>query len=114
MKITDYHFGQIAIDGQACTSDVIITPEGVEAGWWRQEGHRLAITDLYAVVDARPDIVVIGAGYAGRMQVPEATRAYLEAKGIRVRVSKTRDAVEAFNALQQQYARVVAALHLSC
>ena len=32
--------------GLAYSSDVVITPEGVQDGWWRKEGHNLAIEDL--------------------------------------------------------------------
>lgn len=41
-------------------------------------------------------------------------KAYLEKQGIELRISDTQKAVRAFNALQQDAARVVAALHLTC
>jgi hypothetical protein len=114
MKITDYHFGHIEVEGVAYSSDVIVTADAVRDGWWRKEGHELAIEDLDAVVDAQPDVVVIGSGYFGRMKVPESSRAFLQDKGIQVQVLKTGDAVSLFNELQGKYARVVAALHLTC
>ena len=114
MQITDYQFGRIEIDGEVYRSDVIITPEGIMDGWWRRTGHNLAIADLDAVLSARPDTLIIGCGYYGRMQVPEATRSFLEDQGIRVEVETTADAVSRFNRLQHDAARVVAALHLTC
>ena len=114
MTIGAYRFGQIEIDGHVYTSDVIITPERVLDTWWRQEGHRLTIADLADVVAAKPDIVVVGTGYFGRMAVSEDARRYLEAHGIRVREARTRQAVQDFNQHQEQRARVVAALHLTC
>jgi hypothetical protein len=48
------------------------------------------------------------------MAVSDDARRYLEAHGIRVRVARTRQAVHDFNQLQDQHARVVAALHLTC
>lgn len=114
MKITHYQFGHIEIDGRDYTSDVIITSEKVEDNWWRKEGHSLAIDDLDAVVEADPQAVIIGSGYYGRMEVPEPTRQYLADKGIRVEIAKTSDAVAKFNELQKEYARIVAALHLTC
>ncbi len=114
MEIQDYQFGRVRIDGQGYDSDVIVRPDGVRDGWWRKEGHRLHVEDLDAVVAAEPEVVVIGTGYYGRMQVPEPTRAFLQRRGIRVYAAPTAQAVQRFNALQRQYARVVAALHLTC
>ena len=105
MKITNYNFGHIEVDGLGYSSDVIITPEGVQDSWWRKEGHNLAIEDLGRI---------IGSSYHGRMQVPGITRSFLTGRGIRVEVVQTSEAVEVFNKLQQKYARVVAALHLTC
>jgi hypothetical protein len=114
MIIASYQFGRIDVDGHAYTSDVIITPERVVDTWWREEGHKLAIADLTDVVAAKPDIVVVGTGYLGRMAVSEEARRFLEAQGIRVRAARTRQAVKDFNELQDRQTRVVAALHLTC
>ena len=114
MEITHYSFGKIDIDGKRYQSDVIITSDSVKANWWRKEGHNLAIADLDDVLDDNPEVLIIGSGYYGRMQVPEVTRDFLKAKGIKVEVAPTSDAVEKFNQLQQECARIVAALHLTC
>jgi hypothetical protein len=114
MTIGAYRFGEIEIDGRVYTSDVIITPDHVVDTWWRKEGHRLAVADLGDVVAAKPDIVVVGTGYFGRMAVSDDARRYLEARGIRVREARTRHAVQDFNHLREQHGRVVAALHLTC
>jgi len=114
MKINAYDFGSIDINGKSYLSDVIITPDEVKHSWWRKEGHRLQICDLDDVVDAEPELVIIGTGYHGNMKVPEQTRTYLEKKGIKVLSYRTTQAVAEFNKLQQHYARIVAALHLTC
>ena len=114
MRIGADRFGRIDVDGQTYTSDVIITPELVVDTWWRRESHNLVIADLSDVVAAKPDIVVVGTGYFGRMAVSEEARRYLEAQGIAVHTARTRQAVQDFNQLQSQRPRVVAALHLTC
>lgn len=114
MKVETYEFGRISVAGRSYTSDVIISPEKVRDGWWRKEGHRLHREDLDDVLAAEPDVVVIGTGYYGNMAVPAETRAFLESKGIEVRVAKTNEAVREFNQLQQRAAKIVAALHLTC
>lgn len=114
MRISNYEFGRIGIAGKTYTSDVIVAPEQVIDSWWRKAGHNLQIEDLDAIVNAKPDLLIIGTGYYGRMQVPLETKQYLEERGIRVLEAKTPDAVTEFNQLQKEYARIVAALHLTC
>jgi hypothetical protein len=113
-NIRSYRFGKIEIDGRSYTSDVVITPEGVVNSWWRKDGHRLAIGDLGSILAAKPDILVIGTGYFGRMMVSADARHHLEAHGVQVHEARTRQAVADFNRLQAQRARVAAALHLTC
>ena len=114
MEISQYSFGKIEIDGQTYTTDVIITPERVLGGWWRKQGHRLAVADLGEIMAAKPDILVVGTGYYGRMAIPEETRRYLCSKELPLHEARTTQAVAAFNRLQRESARVVAALHLTC
>jgi len=112
--INSYNFGSIRIDDHDFSADVIIFPERVSSPWWRATGHNLTTDDLAEVLDSPPEVLVIGTGYYGRMEVPNATLRALQEKGIEPRVSDTRHAVEEFNRLQQQSAAVVAALHLTC
>lgn len=114
MRISEYKFGKIVIENKTYTSDVIISPEQVIDSWQRKQGHNLDITDLDDIVNAKPDVLIIGTGYYGRMWVPDETRRYLGEQGIKVRQAKTGDAVSEFNALQKECARIVAALHLTC
>lgn len=114
MRISEYEFGRIAIADKTYTCDVIIAPEQVIDCWWRKQGHNLQIEDLDDIVSAKPDMLIIGTGYYGRMQVPDETKQYLEEQGIKVIQAKTREAVTEFNQLQKEYARIAAALHLSC
>ena len=114
MLIEHYRFGHIDIEGRGYDADVIIFPDHVRERWWRKEGHRLAREDLDTVLAEKPELLVVGTGYYGRMQVPEETLDALRGAGIDVRVEKTGSAVEEFNRLQRECARIVAALHLTC
>ena len=114
MKIDSYSFGRITVHGQRYTSDVIISPERVKDAWWRKQGHSLHVDDLEELLTTKPEVLIVGTGYYGRMQIPPATRRLLEQHGIELRDRRTSDAVEEFNRLQQEFARVIAALHLTC
>jgi hypothetical protein len=113
MKIEHYSFGKIVIDGKTYTSDVIIYPGRVDASWWRREGHYLQDVDLTGVIEAKPDILVIGTGYSGAMVVPRETAEFLKARGIEIRVETTQKAVALYNDLGDR-GKVIAALHLTC
>jgi hypothetical protein len=113
MRIEHYSWGKITVDGRSFTSDVIIYPGRVDSSWWRKEGHLVQVADLAEVVNALPEVLVIGTGALGVMKVPEETMSHLEAKGIEVHVRKTGKAVELFNELQKRK-KAVAALHLTC
>ncbi len=114
VKIDSYSFGYIVINGKAYSSDVIIYGDRVDAAWWRKEGHRLHPDDIVDVLNALPDILIIGTGYAGVMSVPEKTIEHITSRGIDVRVERTGRAVDTFNALQEKKKHVIAALHLTC
>jgi hypothetical protein len=114
MSVDAYSFGRIRIDGAEYTTDVIVFPGRVRDRWWRREGHSLELEDLSEVLADPPATLVVGTGYYGNMQVPQQTLDALRGRGIEVRVCRTGDAVKELNRLQQEAARVVAALHLSC
>ncbi len=112
-KIDSYHFGVIVIDGQTYRKDVIITPDGVIANWWREAGHSLTIQDLDRVLADSPDLLVIGQGAYGRMEVPPETHQALIDAGIRVSHQNTEQACQLYNELRANQ-HVIAALHLTC
>ena len=113
MHIDGYVFGRMIIDGKTYTTDVIAYTDKVDSSWWRKEGHYLVKEDLPDIVKAKPDILVIGTGNMGVMQVPESTIKYFEKQGIAVHVAKTSKAVEIFNSLPAGK-KAIGAFHLTC
>jgi hypothetical protein len=111
--IESYEFGRIVIKGKSYATDVIIYPDRVEDHWWREEGHSLSPVDLWTVVQAKPEVLVIGTGYSGLMRILPETEKYLRQQGIRLIAERTTEAVRIYNQLCQS-TRVVAALHLTC
>jgi hypothetical protein len=111
--IDSYRFGEIVIDGQRYTSDVIIYPQRVDSSWWRKEGHRLNIDDLKNIVENEPEMLVVGTGESGVMTIPEDTAEYLEQKGIKLIAERTGQACQTFNRLSESN-KIIAALHLTC
>jgi hypothetical protein len=112
-KIDSYRFGQVVIDGTPHHKDVIILPDRVIGGWWRKEGHALHPEDLEAVFEATPEVLVVGQGAYGRMQVTDETERALQDAGIKLIALPSGEAVETYNRLRGERA-VAAALHLTC
>ncbi len=113
MKIDSFSFGNIIIGGKSFTSDVIVFPDRVLSPWIREEEHRPQISEFADIVRAEPEILIIGTGYAGVMSIADPVKNYLTARGIDVRVAKTKAATELFNSLVGKE-KVVAALHITC
>jgi hypothetical protein len=111
--IDSYSFGSITIDGRKYTTDVIVYPDRVDAHWWRQEGHRLDPADLEEALRAQPEVLIVGTGCYGVMQVPPETAEFVRQRGVEWVAARTGEAVRQYNALAASR-RVVAALHLTC
>jgi hypothetical protein len=113
--IDTYEAGRlIRIASRNYYSDLKIIDNQVRPNWWRQAGHRLDRADIADILENQPDVLVVGTGSAGRMQVPDATRQALESQGIRMRIEKTVDAVRVFNRLHKEGRKVAGAFHLTC
>jgi hypothetical protein len=112
-RIDAYRFGNIVIDGQTHTKDVIILPDRVIGRWWRREGHALYPEDLDAVFEAAPRVLIVGTGAYGSMRVAAETERALHTAGIELIVQDTQAATETYNRLREGRA-VAAALHLTC
>jgi hypothetical protein len=111
--IESYRFGRVVVDGQVHKKDLIILPDRVVGGWWRGEGHALHPADLELVFDAQPEVLVVGQGADGLMQVTPETQQALQAAGIQLIARPTGDACRVYNELSPRQS-VAAALHLTC
>jgi hypothetical protein len=67
-RIEGYRFGQLVVDGEEQTRDVIVLPDRVVPNWWRADGHRLVLADLEDVFEELPEHLVVGTGAYGQMR----------------------------------------------
>ena len=112
MRIEGYRFGEVRVDGEAHTKDVIVLPTRVVGGWWRRDGHSLVFDDLEEVLDELPERLILGTGAYGRMQPDPRAIEQLRERDVEVEVLPTPDAIERFGELDPS--RTAAALHLTC
>ena len=113
MKIDDYGFGRIVIDGKEYRNDVIVFHDRVRSNWWRKNGHSLCREDLKEILASSPRTLIVGRGAVGVMRIPEETKKFLGEMKIQLIDLKTGAAVKEYN----NYAndpRAVGAFHLTC
>ena len=112
--IDSYSFGYITIDDVEYNEDLIVFPDRIKSFWWRNDGHVLKTVDLDEVLKYRPELLIVGTGFSGRMQVEPATREHLLHEGIQVIEDLTGNAVKLFNNEIRKGIRVAGAFHLTC
>ena len=112
--ITEFSFGRIVVNGKTYTDDIKIIDGKVISDWWRKKGHRVDIEDISDILEAKPDILVIGKGTPGLLKSTASLREYLAASHVELIEKKTPKAITAFNQLFQQGRKVAAGFHISC
>ena len=104
----------MTVQGTKYYQDLKIIRAEVKGSWWRKEGHRLDAADISDILSAKPDVLVIGTGYAGNMHVPMSLRTAIEDQDIEVIAEKTSKATKTFNRLFSRGKNVAEAFHLTC
>ena len=94
--------------------DLKIIGDDVVENWWRGEGHCVEAADIADILAASPEILVVGTGYAGFMEVSRSFDSALKDRNIKLIAQKTPQAVKTFNELHSRGKRVAAAFHLTC
>ncbi|MEM2815961.1 MAG: Mth938-like domain-containing protein [Candidatus Bathyarchaeia archaeon] len=111
-----YDFGVMVVKGKRYTRDLIVFADAVFDGWWRREGHKVFVSDLRHVLDhdPPPEILVIGTGYNGLVEVMPEVKETLRTKGIEIIAQPSREAYKTFNKLLSSGRNVAGAFHLTC
>jgi hypothetical protein len=111
MRVDSYFFGEIVVNGEKFTSDIIIFKDKIKS-WWRKEGHRVQLEDLEEIIKEKPEILIIGLGAYSVMKVDESVREFLKEKGIKLIEKSSKEACKLYNEMEDK--NVVLAIHLTC
>ncbi|GAG30651.1 unnamed protein product [marine sediment metagenome] len=114
MRIDSYSFGVMKVEGTEYRTDLIVFPDRVRPNWWRRQGHSLAVEDLDDVLVFKPEVLVIGRGASGLMEIPASIEKVLQEKGIELIAKNTGQAWGIFNEQIEKGRRAVGAFHLTC
>jgi hypothetical protein len=112
-QVESYGFGQMVVDGEKYTNDLILLPDRVIPKWWREQGHRLSAKDLEEVFAAQSEVLVVGTGAHGVMNVPQETRQATREAGVELIIAETDRAWRLYNDLRRER-RTAGAFHLTC
>jgi hypothetical protein len=113
MRIEQFRFGEVVIDGDRYADDLIVFEDRVRAGWRRTTGHVLQLDDLAEALACELEALIIGTGTQQCLKVAPEVIAHTMKAGIELLVFDTRTACQTFNHLCGKR-RIVAALHLTC
>lgn len=112
--IEEYSRGRIRINGATYDEDVKIIGAEVVPHWWRKNGHRIDVEDIQDILDAKPEILVVGTGYAQNVQISPEAASRAKSKEVRLVAEATPQAVNTFNRLLYEGKNVCGAFHLTC
>ena len=112
--IEKYSSGRIIVNDFTYHRDLKIIQGQVVDSWWRKTGHRVDVDDMKDVLDASPDIIVIGTGYAENMRLSEDLVSEIRQRDIALIAENTDKAVRTFNDLFSKGKNVSGAFHLTC
>ena len=115
MKIENYSFGKITIDGQEFTYDIEVHAwDGKILKWWRKESHIFDKEDIERAVKEEPEIIVFGTGQSGMAELSQRAKEFLREKNIEVVEKTTEKAIEIFNTYSTKNKKVAGLFHLTC
>jgi uncharacterized protein len=107
--ITGYGEGFVSINTERYTSPVIVTRDRPVAHWDVHDFAALERAHLRALLDLKPEIVLLGTGERQHFPRPELMRVFLDA-GVGFEAMDTRAACRTYNILMSEDRDVVAAL----
>ena len=119
--IEEYHFGSVTIDGKTYDHDVEVRWDDEVLGWPRSQSHVIDIDDILDALSQNPETIIIGTGESGMAQVTDDAKEQIKARGIRLIVDKTEQAVKTFNVRKEESIeeegreeKVIGLFHLTC
>ena len=108
--IESYSFGKYIIDGKEHEYDIKIINNQVKK--WRN--HNMSKEDIIDLVEAKPELIIIGTGAYGVIKVSEDIKEYIKSKDIHLIIEKTGRACEEYNKAEKKGIKVAAIFHGTC
>ena len=111
-------WGHLDVEGLGELKDAKLWPGGGREWDWSETGtqHHPGIqpADVRELLAHDPEVIVLSRGRELRLETMAVTLAELEQRGVRVVWEETGDAIDVYNQLAGEGARVAALLHSTC
>jgi len=119
IKIDSVRWGEIEVDGQEFRQVLIIKDQVFERDSEKlhqlfDTSHKIGDWEVEELFKDNPEVIIIGTGWAGVLNVSEELKAKSEKLQIGLRVLRTPKAVEEYNKLRGEGKRVNALIHTTC
>lgn len=117
--ITHFEWATFTIDGQIHSpekgvgKDIFLSPEGVSA-WHERKGHKLKAGMVRRALALKPEVLIIGNGVEGALEIGKKARKEIEDAGVKLIVLRTPEACREYNRLYHQGKRVILLAHGTC
>ena len=117
MKIDNYSFGNITIDGEVYHKDLWITDGHIAkrdksiAKSKFGTSHMISRKELKKVVTQKTRRFIIGSGNTGLVSLTDKARKYLEKEGIKVEIYKTGELIQREIEINEYDSGII---HLTC
>lgn len=111
--IEHYTFGKFIINGKTFNTNVKIINK-VTNSCRHFDGHIITKDDFTDLIAAKPEIIIIGTGSSGVVNVPQDIIDLVESSGIKLIIKRTKEACEEYNKLIKQKKNVAAIMHNTC
>lgn len=112
--IDSTEFGSIIVDGKKYEHDIVIDYKGNVKKGWLQTRHLVAEKEFSDFLKEYPEIIIIGNGQHGEVEVSDEFIRLAEEKGIEVIIKETPKAIKKFNELIKAGKKVIVYIHVTC
>ena len=111
--IEEHKFGSFVINGRQYLGDIKIVDTRVKH-WEDREHHELKIKDLKEILEINPELIVIGTGNSGYLEIPSELKDLIRSRRINLIVDKNQNAVIQYNQALIQNKKIGAIFHATC
>ncbi len=114
VMIDSTEFGSITINSKRYNNDVILSYKDVIREGNTQKRHLISKKDLNLLLKEKPDVIVIGTGQNGYLEVSPDAFNFSKQKKIEFFNLETPEAIKKFNQLYASGRKVVGYMHVTC
>ncbi len=112
--IDSTEFGLVVVNGKIYRSDVLVFWDGEVKKLEVSVRHLFGMPEFREVEKRRPEVLIIGNGQYGLLEVSREVIDACDREGIKFFKMNSKEAIKKFNEILREGRRVVAFIHVTC